>query len=495
MSKIIIKKNICYIKEEDDINFVRLLDNELSFRVLGAEHTKAFKTGYYVNNEFVKWDGMHRILTSSLTFPRGLLERVKKLYDQYGKSVEIIEDNIEISPINSMDLLPKLKEVNKYPRQYQFDVLEAVKNKDCGIIRAATGSGKTIMALLMTAYFGKKTVIYVIGKDLLHQTHKFFSSIFDEPIGIIGDGLCDIHDINIASVWTVGQVFGMKKNAIIVDGSPDGEKLLKAEKYNDIKDLVMSAKVALYDECHYCSAETFQTISKNTNPEHVYGMSASPYRDDNADLLIEAIFGGQIVDIPASRLIREGFLVKPIIKFLDVPKYHEPLKKSYQTVYSKYIIDNPVRNEKVVTGAIKLVEQGFQPLVSYTRIKHGKLLYKEISKHMPCILLSGKDSSKVREEAKDKLENGEINCILASTIFDIGVDLPSLSGLIVAGAGKSSVRSLQRIGRVLRPFENKKIAAVIDFHDRAHFLTKHAKARRKIYEIEEEFDVIWKGRR
>ncbi len=110
---------------------------------------------------------------------------------------------------------------------------------------------------------------------------------------------------------------------------------------------------------------------------------------------------------------------------------------------------------------------------------------------MPCVLLSGKDSSDERAAAKAQLENGEINCIIASRIFDIGIDLPSLSGLVVASGGKSSVRALQRIGRVIRKFPGKKQAAIIDFNDSAVFLDKHSLARRKIYLSEEGFEVIW----
>jgi superfamily II DNA or RNA helicase len=480
---------LCYLKDEEDLEFIRVLDDELSFRVLGAEHTKAFK-GYFIGRKFIKWDGVHRILSSNLTFPYGLLSRVQNLYDRYNKVLDIISDKDNPSPNNSIEILGRLRELKKYPRPYQFDVLNAVKRKDNGIIRAATGAGKTIVAAMMIGHFGKKTILYVIGKDLLYQTHDFFSKVFDEKVGIIGDGLCDIADINIMSVWTVGKALGLKSNKIIEDLA-DGEKDVGAEKYREIKDAILSAKVHIFDECHLSSCDTIQTISKNINPEHIYGMSASPWRDDNSDLLIEAVFGGKIIDISASELIKQGYLVKPIIKFLNVPKYPEKLKKSYQTIYKHYITDNDVRNAKVIKGAIKLVEQGFQPLVSYSRITHGKTLYKEISKHIPCILLSGKDSADVRRDAKEKLESGQIKAILASTIFDIGVDLPSLSGLIVAGGGQSSVRSLQRIGRVIRPHPGKEFAAVIDFLDNEHFLKKHSLSRKKIYSIEEEFDIKW----
>lgn len=349
----------------------------------------------------------------------------------------------------------------------------------------------TLVAAMMASHFGKRCIVYVIGKDLLHQIHGFLSKIFDQKIGIIGDGLCEIHDINVASVWTVGQALGLEKSKILLD-TTDSENKVDKSKYRSILDIMRTAKVHIFDECHLAACDTIQEISRKINPEYVYGMSASPWRDDGADLLIEGIFGSTIVDISASYLIRGGFLVKPYIKFIEVPQLGISLPRKYPTVYKHYIIDNDVRNEKIITGAERMVEQGFKPLILYTRLNHGKKLFKDVSKKFPAMLLSGKDSQETREQAKERLENGEIQGIVASTIFDIGVDLPALSGLIIAGGGKSSVRACQRIGRVIRKHPGKACAAVLDFYDQAqYFLKQHSIVRYKIYSSEEEFDVTW----
>jgi superfamily II DNA or RNA helicase len=412
---------------------------------------------------------------------------VKGLYDKYDKGLEVVDEERVKTLIDSIEIGKTLKSIGKEPRQYQLDILDAVKRSDHGIIRAATGAGKTLCSTMMVAHFGKYAIIYVIGKDLLHQTHGFFEEVFDQKIGKIGDGICEIEDINIASVWTIGQALGMDKSSIILD-SLDGEEMLSHEKYKSILDMMAMAKVHIFDECHLAACDTIQEISRNIKPEYIYGMSASPWRDDNKDLLIEAIFGDKIVDISASYLIRNKYLTKPTIRFIDNPKYGRDAK--YPTIYKNYIVKNDIRNANIVKSAVKLVELGYQPLVSYIRIAHGKSLYEQISDRMPCILLSGKDSIKKRNEAKKKLENKEINCILASKIFDMGVDLPSLSGLINAGGGKSSVRALQRVGRVLRTYPGKNRSIVVEFFDRAKFLKKHSRKRRDIYLTEEEFDVI-----
>lgn len=70
-----------------------------------------------------------------------------------------------------------------------------------------------------------------------------------------------------------------------------------------------------------------------------------------------------------------------------------------------------------------------------------------------------------------------------------GVDIKTISGLILAGSGKSSVKSLQRIGRIVRSSKNKNYAAVIDFYDQTKFLKKHSLLRYKTYSEEKGFII------
>lgn len=482
MPKITYNNKNCQLQEQD-IQLLNELSKELSYRVQGAEYTRAYKGYYDHKGNFVSWDGFNRLLTNNLSFPRGLLNRVKDFYKNKNISLELEDRSIK-TEINSIDILPNLKRINKVPYPYQLEAVEQVKKNDIGILRMATGSGKSVVMALMTAALNKKTMVYVIGKDLLHQLHELFSQIFDQPIGIIGDGQCQIEEINIVSIWTVGKAVGLKTGITL---EADDEEEIDTDKYVQIKKLMNQSKVHIFDECHVAACNTIQEIHKNITPEHIYGMSASPWRDDGADLLIECVLGHRIVDISASQLIDQGYLVKPIIKFIPVP----PMKgrKPYQTIYKNYIVENEQRNALVVKATQKLVEQGYQTLVLYNSLNHGTQLFNSISEVVPAALLRGKDDQDTRRQAKADLESGKIKCIVASKIFDIGVDLPTLSGLVIASSGKSSVRALQRIGRVIRLSPGKKQAAIIDFIDQAQFVKQHSEDRCKIYRSEPAFEV------
>ena len=91
MTKILVRNTTCQITEESDLNHILALDKQLSFYVQGAEHTAAFRG--YVNHDgdFVKWDGFKKLLTPTLQFPVGLLDRVKDFYSEAKKDYEIID--------------------------------------------------------------------------------------------------------------------------------------------------------------------------------------------------------------------------------------------------------------------------------------------------------------------------------------------------------------------------------------------------------------------
>ncbi len=63
------------------------------------------------------------------------------------------------------------------------------------------------------------------------------------------------------------------------------------------------------------------------------------------------------------------------------------------------------------------------------------------------------------------------------------------SALILAGGGKSRLRALQRIGRVIRSFPGKTMSAVVDFYDQAKFLKNHSEVRYATYCSEPGFKV------
>jgi|SRR6185436_1560924 len=465
----------------DDVAMLKKLHRHLSFKIAGAEYSAAYQNG---------WSGITYLLSKNGKFDLGLLEKVKIFLDKSFISYSI-EDTRKPKIINEeLDISNNLKKYDLIPREHQLRIKEITSTYDRGIIRAATGAGKTLCAALITAKINKPTIIYVIGLDLLDQFYKLFSKLFDEEIGYIGNGVCNPARITIASIWTIGRALNLDKNTITDDEIELSEKDIDENNSAKIISLLKQTKLHIFDESHVVTTSTITEIYKNIDPEYIYGFSGTPFRDDGSDLQINGILGEQIINVPASELIEKGLLAKPIIKFVTVPKMLT-LGTQYLSVYKDYIVENEVRNDIIINNIKDLLKKKYTPLVLFKQIKHGNIIFeKMVAQGIKCGMLYGNDSLEKRNEVKYMLLSKEIEVILASTIFDLGLDLPELSGLVLCGGGKSSIRALQRIGRVLRMIPGKKIAAVVDFYDQAKFLKKHSHIRQKVYESEPGFKII-----
>jgi len=131
-------------------------------------------------------------------------------------------------------------------------------------------------------------------------------------------------------------------------------------------------------------------------------------------------------------------------------------------------------------------DQGRKILILVKQIAHGKLLEKLIP---DSIFMHGSTGKRKRQKHLDIMRKGLPQITIASVIFDEGIDCKPLDTLILAGGGKSPTRALQRIGRILRPYPNKKDAIAVDFMDNCKYMQAHSSKRAGIYKTEEEFDI------
>jgi superfamily II DNA or RNA helicase len=72
--------------------------------------------------------------------------------------------------------------------------------------------------------------------------------------------------------------------------------------------------------------------------------------------------------------------------------------------------------------------------------------------------------------------------LIASSILDEGADVPEIDTVVIASAGKSAIKGIQRIGRGMRRMAGKELV-VYDFVDRhAPVLLRHSKMRKRVYQ-------------
>jgi len=430
---------------------------------------------------YLKKDGVH--------FPTGCVSKVMSFFKNKDIKYKIIDNRRSVDPNLNLEMSPAFE-----LRDYQQEVLEKVVRSQRGIIKAATGSGKTaIIAGIISKLNISPTIVYVPSQDLLSQMKSEIELFIQDSggeieVGVIGDGKCIIKDINVMTIQTAVKSLGKKYKSFDDEERSKNEKLI--ERREDIKKLIMDTGLILCDEVQHWRSDTCQIISDaSINAYYKYGLSATPFRDEDDDILIEGCFGKVIHDINASFLINhpKRYLVKPTIYFIKVNNMKDCEYSSYSKIYQHCLVENDYRNNLIANMATKSYLSGRKVLILCKFVSHGKLLEDMID---DSIFLNGSHSSKERKKHLDKIRNGEPSVTIATSIFDEGVNVKPLDTLILAGSGKSSTRALQRIGRVIRNHDNKGDVVVVDFFDDCKYLKQHSRRRRQIYATEPAFKII-----
>ena len=469
----------CQIFGQLDPKVIKILDYELSYQLAGYEH--ATNSGRIYSG----WDGRVRLLDKKMQFPIGLLKRAGKTLIEEGVEVQV--QDLRSSPKGPpLPINPKF-----LPRDYQTEVVDLAEKKGSGIIRMCTGSGKTSVISMLAGRFNVNTVIYVIGIELLYQMKETIERILGVKCGMVGDGICEIVDdgINICTIWTAAQAFGEKIELIDCDVTSSAKFKPGVQQKAKIQKMVKEAELFILDECQYAASKSLQFIHRvSESARYRFLLSGTPWREMGDDLLIEAVSGPKFYDLPASKLIAEGVLVPPKIFFMNVPKMKN-LHGTYAEVYNSYIVRNITRNRMIYDAVDSLVLAKKKVLILISKVEHGQILFDMLKDNFDVDVLNGTSSSDTRMSAIQDMRDGKTEVLIASKIFDQGIDIPELDALILAGSGKSSARALQRIGRVIRSYPGKKWANVIEFWDNAKYLESHSTARLKIYKSEPGFQI------
>lgn len=470
------------------------LERKLSFRPQGYQFSVAFnkwirdKDGKRIRRV---WDGWKRQFwrgKKRTYFPTGLFSLVQ----EYLK-----ENNVQFS----------VKDVRLKPPQnanfgfqsgfefwdYQVPVIDNACKVSRGIIKAATGSGKTVLGAGIIQKLGVVPfVIFVTSIDLLTQTKEKLESVLTQDgrpikVGQVGGGVIDIKDVNVITVQTAVRALGHSWKASRFDDEDEEDDKTPIEQYREqIVSLLHNAKGAISDEIQRWRADTCQIVNRELKQSYfTYGLSATPWRDEGDDMLIQACFGKPCAEISASELILKGKLVRPDIKMIHL-RQPKAKFKTWHSIYKEQVVENEYYNKIIANIANSYIQNGRLVLVLVKQINHGKTLESMIP---GSIFLRGESPKKQREDGLKSLRNKYISCIISTQIFDEGVDVQALDTVLLAGQGKSKVRAMQRIGRIMRTYPGKTKATAIDFCIHQKYLQDHAIAREKMYRSEPEYHI------
>ena len=311
-------------------------------------------------------------------------------------------------------------------------------------------------------------------------------------------------DITFATAQTIQAFFdGLKryrewleknKNTLKISEDDIRDNVKRFEERRRKLDKFLSGiELLVIDEVQHLSKGVYHNIAvKCTSAAFRYGFSATPLkRGDLGDVYLIGDCGEIIAEGDREEIQSKGYIAKPKIYIFSIK---EPLEArlSYKMAYNNLIVNNDTRNDLIIQVVKKLRDHNKSILVLVRIIDHGKLLERMIKKSgIQCLFVSGKDSMVVRKQAKEAIASKNLSVLIASSIWDEGVDAPILDAGILAGGGASDIKSIQRVGRILRPKEGSNIVYIIDFKDMTNkYLLNHSMARIKAYE-DEKFDISY----
>ena len=285
------------------------------------------------------------------------------------------------------------------------------------------------------------------------------------------------------------------------------------EKYYDAIDLLNNTRAVVCDEAHRAGAESYWKVFHYlTNARVKVGLTGTLDKTKKISMAhIRGLFGKDLVKVTNKQMIERGVSARPHIRLvpIDEPTDLEPRIQatmmakgysqlptadllSYQIAYDLGVVHNEYRNRVVAELAYKasskLDKQAV--LIMVTSIEHGELIGEQLDKlGAEYQFLQGKDDSATREKAIDDIVSGKLKIVIATKIFEAGIDIPNLKVLILCDALKSYVSVIQKIGRVLRVMPDKRDVFIFDIVDRTqNSLFKHAQDRVRYYK-DEGFEV------
>lgn len=466
------------------------IDQSLSYSPPNARHSKAFKDK--------RWDGVIRLYKKSYGqfFNTGLISIVQNILNKNQIPFSRVDERFR--PKQNLPHLTFTPFDGYEERDYQQFTIDRAYKRTRGMLKIATGGGKTmIVAELIGKIKTAPFMFYVLTKDLMEQAYETLSLTLNEPIGRLGGGKWDIQNINVCTIQTAIRAVNLKnKKFKISDYKFDDEDIWDKKDIEDedklqhLKNLLKATKGIYMDESHHASSKTcIDVIGASPNAYWRYGGSATPYREDGAEIVLQSLFGKKIVDISASYLIDNGFLLEPYIFF--EPIEDNCIYNSYPKIYSECISKNPDFNTHVSDTANFLVDNGLITLILVQHIHHGQTLQKLIPGSR---FVAGNLSTKKRKEAIQDLRDRKYSCMIATSLADEGLDIPTLDAVLLAGGGASATRVHQRIGRTLRIDRKSKNprnrSLVIYYKHNAKYLSKHASKALKIMKEEPRFKII-----
>ncbi len=408
----------------------------------------------FPNPEFYRRQRMHfstwnipRILSLAddlgemLALPRSLLDDAVGVLVQHGIRPVINAHTMHGKPI-SVRFTPQL-------HSEQQQAAEALMSHESGILDAATGFGKTLVAAYLIAERQVNTLVLVPNLQLLSQwkDHLTWALAFDQTSAI-------------------GQWSGSKKQVTnIVDIAT-----LQTLSRGDGASILENYGFLIIDECHHLASPSFERILRNSPSRYRLGLSATPLRRDGHHPIIFMHLGPIRFTYETKTAVHRSPYEHRVLPRLT-PFIVEGANVSMpiQEIYRR-LSDDTARNQLIADDVRRALAGGRYPLVLTQRRQQRDHL-ADLLQHegIDVILLTSQSGVKRRERLKAQLSSptppGGRVILATGRLAGEGFDLPRLDTLFLAAPVSWRSVIQQYVGRLHRLHPDKQEVIVYDYVD------------------------------
>jgi superfamily II DNA or RNA helicase len=406
-----IKSNIDSLKEDQK----EKIRNELTVRVEGNKYSGG--TNKYIHP--------YKITDNDIYVP--FCYSINNLNLKRRKREEFTQVNVSFTG--------KLREGQIAIKKETLDILNKTGSV---IISLYTGGGKTITSINIACHIKMKTLVIVNKLILMTQWEESILKVCPgarvqilTPRSYMND--CDFYIINAQNVEKFEEGF-----------------------FSDIGVLIV-------DELHLIVAEKLSKALTHIEPRYLIGLSATSYRTDGFEPLIELYFGKNKI---IRELYREHKVFCVFTGFVPTVEYTKDSKLNWGSILNSQSEDND-RNDLIVNIVKKYPKRTF--LIITKRVKHARVLVEKLQENVENV------ASLIGTEQEFDRDCRVLVGILQKC--GTGFDFPKLDSLILACDLQDYF--IQALGRVFRREDT--VPYVFDLVDDNPILMRHYKNRKGVY--------------
>ena len=351
-------------------------------------------------------------------------------------------------------------------REEQVSAVQEMLKYEQGVLAATTAFGKTVIGAYLIAARKVNTLILVHNKQLLEQWKERLNDFL-----VINEELPESinHKRGKKVTRLIGEIGGGKNKS---QGIVDVAIIQSLVRKDEMKELVKTYGMIIVDECHHVSAFSFEQVIKGAMAKYVYGLTATPTRQDGHHPIIYMQCGPIRYKVDAKKQAEE----RPFEHYL-MPRL-TPFKMPTDSINDKYGIgtiykalsESKLRNNLIIGDVVHALSKGRTPIVISERTDHVQYLAESLRKQCKnVIVLTGKLKNREKLEMIERLQampsNEPMIIIATGRYIGEGFDFPRLDTLFLAMPISWKGTLAQYAGRLHRTYENKEDVFIYDYVD------------------------------